>query len=184
MWVFTHFWRFLAIFGQIWGFGAPRRGGFTSTPRGGALYPDFWVFAGGGPRGLFWRDFPAGRENGLPGTPGSGTGRRAPARGVDVKPPPRARSGTGQGPPGPCGSWGPRLPGLPGSPGGGLPGEGTPVPVPGTWSRSRIRDDPAPGVVLHQPLAAGPCPRPAASASRRGLVAHATRSSRPPRPRG
>jgi len=87
--------------------------------RAGALYP-----AGRG----FWTPVPAGVESGLRGGPGRspGTlvpdpgpgGRRAPARGVDVKPPSRRGPGPVPGPcrhlgalPGPRGGLGPRNPG-------------------------------------------------------------------------
>jgi len=152
----------LAVLGVSGPFWRPAGVAFTSTPRGGALYPIFRGFWRGAPAGLFWES---------PGTgvvlvPGGGlseprapraprAGDRAPARGVDVKPPPRRRPGTGprsrearRALPRPLGN--PR--GDPGRVVRTLRGPGD----------LRIQDpDPAPGVVLHQPLAAGPCPRPA-----------------------
>jgi len=95
---------------------------------------------------------------GLP--PGPRDGDRAPARGVDVKPPPRRRPGPGTRVPG----WLGGLPCPQGSPGKGLSALRA-LAGPGDL---RIPDpDPAPGVVLHQPLAAGPCPRPEPPGSRR-----------------
>jgi len=160
-----HFWPISPKRGKSPGPRRPGEGGFTSTPRAGA--PRFP--AGGLER--VWRPgagfpVPGDSPGALPGPriPGSPAGNRgAPARGVDVKPPSRGRPrgspgprdpGTpGQGPPpgaGPREAWDPRIP--------GSPDPGTPVPgTSGTPSRGP-RGLPAPsrGVVLHQPLAAGP----------------------------
>jgi len=84
------------------------------------------------------------------------TGDRAPARGVDVKPP--SAAGLGTGPQGPGLAWQP--PGLPAGPGECLghrvPVPGFPGPCPGGLGgppRSPGRPAAAPpGVVLHQPL--------------------------------
>jgi len=104
------------------------------------------------------------------------TGDRAPARGVDVKPPPR-------GTPGPA--PGPRIgdPGIWALLGPLRQGSGTRIRrPPGPRSRGALPDrvrgarlgpsrplgaPPGPGQarVLHQPLAAGPCPRPGAPVS-------------------
>jgi len=96
----------MALFGLFWpkwpfsAFPGPsREGGFTSTPRGGALYPPFSGPGGGYPKNPKKGDFglfcpkmgkmgisaPKGAYPGLPAR----EGRRAPARGVDVKPPSR-----------------------------------------------------------------------------------------------
>jgi len=73
-------------------------------------------------------------------------GHRAPARGVDVKPPPRRRPGTGFGPP--------EAPGWSRTPSRG-PGDLLGA-LPGPWGRGSPVPDPGAGVVLHQPLAAVP----------------------------
>jgi len=141
-------------------------------------------------KGGIWDPWPRAGDLGLPGTPRGPSGtpgrpgpsgtlpgnRGAPARGVDVKPPSRRSPGT---PPGP------RIPesgfrGLPQPPGRGTPGDPGPRP-PGPESRETSRTGPGepfwasqgpgaarappPGVVLHQPLAAGPRGSPG---SRRG----------------
>jgi len=112
----------------------PKKGDFREFPH----FRGKWPFPGPGGS---WRP-------GLPGRPQ--TGDRAPARGVDVKPPSPGWLGSGcraAGAPWPV--WDPET----GS--GDLP-EAPPGP-----SRGRCPvPDPGAGVVLHQPLAAGPCPRP------------------------
>jgi len=123
------------------------------------LYTYYTPPSRGGPRAV-----PSGRpaRHGPP-TRRGGPGRRAPPRGVDVKQPPGGRPPGRRGPPeGPGGlPRGPRGPdpedlgsrsrrGRRPSPGGGLE------------ARVRVPDTAAYGV-LHQPLAAGPCPRPAGS---------------------
>jgi len=150
-----------------------QKGGFSGTPpgRGGFWGPEDPL---GSPRDLVWE--PRLRRR-----------RRAPARGVDVKPPSAGGLGTD-----------PRGPG-PQDPGSGhlaLQGRGLRRP------RSRIRDPgpvrevwkglpgapgaqrpPARGLFYINPSRRGPVPG-LASQSRPGTGARSTRSSRPPRPRG
>jgi len=162
-------WDFLAGL-EIWGPGGPFLGkwgpgdpSFTSTPRAGALSPDFagvekegfsppggevWIWTSGGP----------GRPLGAPPAP---AGDRAPPRGVDVKPPSLARSRPDSGTPGlrrspdlGSGFPGPRAP--PGGPGGIPSGIRDPVPdVSGTWSP----DPSGIGNRASEPLPGSPRPR-------------------------
>jgi len=137
--------------------GIPAKGGFTSTPRGGALSRLFRGFLVPGPgrpgEGHFGPFFPKIPEKGDFRGPGPGgvqttqPGDRAPARGVDVKPPSPERSARGT--PGSRAREG-HIPD---------PGDREPCwepwrPLPGAW-------EPLPavprGLLLHQPLAAGPC---------------------------
>jgi len=166
----------------------------ANSPRGllhqplapGPCNPEIGCF-GGGPRkrakkGTF-RDFAHFRGNGriwglVPGYPGRPVGRprdgdRAPPRGVDVKPPSAAGLSRSTRAPGALpGLWDPsRGPGDSRSPFLGLPGPWGPRP--GTPR----------GLVLHQPLAAGPCPRPGARETRRGPVPGPCVLGRPPPPR-
>jgi len=183
--VFGCFWPFLAKFGVS---GPPAGVAFTSTPRGGALYPLFGAFSRGSPGGAILGVFPPGRDLDLPGhPPGSRTRDRAPARGVDVKPPSRGWSARTPRPGRPENlSRGPReVPeGSPTTRGG--PPQGDPcsrvpglVQIPGFGIRG-----PRSVGVLHQPLAAGPCPRPAGPLRPGGSWNLTPRvSSRPPRPR-
>jgi len=132
----TRFWR-----GLEKGLKTPVLAGKGSGPRKGP----FWVSRG-------------------PRSPDLPAGRRAPARGVDVKPPSAetpSRVGTCPGPV----PWAPRPGGDPQTPSGRFPdpGPGVPGPGEGPGGLSQAPGRPAaapPGVVLHQPLAAGPCPRP------------------------
>jgi len=83
--------------------GLSRGGGFTSTPRGGALVPGFGACS---KRGVFWSPGEPGRDSpeGSPGPcgpRGPRDGDRAPARGVDVKPRTRDRLSPGTGVPRP-----------------------------------------------------------------------------------
>jgi len=120
-----------------------------------------------------------------PGTPGPGQpGDRAPARGVDVKPSSREGPVPDTGvrrtrwtSPGPGGACSRPLARIPGS------GDLVRKPLPGSRETSGAWEAPGTatpgpaGVVLHQPLAAGPCPRP-------GHIPEchvATSHSRPPR---
>jgi len=137
-------------------------GGFTSTPRAGAPR-----FPGDPPPGEGWRlglrRGPPG-PSGTPGIPGArpnpAGNRGAPARGVDVKPPTRRCPGPGPGapgrplPPGGAGSQDPPDPGdgVPETPGSRRPGPWSPGP----WEGSLPLVEGPAGVVLHQPLAAGP----------------------------
>jgi len=168
---------------------------FTSTPRGGGVVRE----SPGGVFGTPPRD--GERPPGTPRGPGATPGTRVPPpgvtggspRGVDVKPLLARRPGPGIGD---LGSWGSRDLGTGASraPGGA---RGHPSGVPDLWSRrppgpglpdptgspdrgpEPQKGSPAPGggVVLHQPLAAGP------RGSRRGLSGPATpRSASPSRP--
>jgi len=113
-----------------------RGGGFTSTPRAGALSRGFWKRGVGAPGGGSWSEALTGprRENRASETSRTRDGDRAPPRGVDVKPPPRRR---------------PR-PGIPGIPGSGVlgpaPGAGGnrlgafPARGPGTRGPGRSQD--------------------------------------------
>jgi len=158
---FSGFWPFSGLFTQ---FRDPARGGFYINPSRRGPVPGIWRFSGVSPgrpqKGLFWRFFPKFGEMGVfqspegvwdPGLPGRPQpGDRAPARGVDVKPPSRGAPGRGA-----------RAPGSPGqawTPDRGPETSRRPLRAPpGGWY-------PVPGLpragVLHQPLAAGPCPRP------------------------
>jgi len=161
-------------------FGIPAEGCFTSTPRAGALYRLFWGSEDPGPgrpgEALLG---PKLGKSPKSGDSGSGPrrvsrareGRRAPARGVDVKPPSAAGSETGpRGPRGPRTLWIP-IPGFR-SPGGlSRPPEGAGDP-PRT---------PSGGVVLHQPLAAGPCPGPGGVPGVPGVPETWSEGSPPPR---
>jgi len=159
---FGPFWAFLPKIGLFAHFWRSRRGGFyinpsrrgpvpasgpgngvfPGYPRGGlkSRFSGFWGFPGN--PGFLVRD-PGGVSQPRPGD-------RAPARGVDVKPPTPERS--------PGRPWLSRALGraisripVPGSLPGALgPSQGPLRPVPDLHG----------GVVLHQPLAAGPCPRP------------------------
>jgi len=152
-----------------------RQGGFTSTPRGGALSPDF----AGGFWTPSWRGFrvPGGGPFLVPGTGGARTrreGRRAPARGVDVKPP--SRGGLAR-PPGPrSGIPGPR----------GPAGQGSPAPGEGSWDlRSRVSGGGPPGRQVREPRT-GPgtrvqAPPPGAGRSREGCFTSTPRGGAPRR---
>jgi len=150
-------------------FGAPARGvlhqPLAPGPRGPGRAPRAPEGPGGyraGPARLFGspgplvpRALPGPRD---PGTPARYRG--APARGVDVKPP--SRTGPGPGPGVPRGALGPWEasqevsrtgwpdPGISGSR-GPRPGPGRALRVPSPPPGEGVR-----GVVLHQPLAAGP----------------------------
>jgi len=116
-----------------------------------------WGLAEKSPKTPILGDF--GQKPGFPGFSGvwdpegplvTWPGDRAPARGVDVKPPSAGWSDPGTRAPG-------ALPGL-WDPFAGSGGLRSPVPgLPGPWG---ALPRPAQGLVLHQPLAAGPCPRP------------------------
>jgi len=144
------------------GSGNPGEGGFTSTPRAGA--PRFRRGLAGTPPGeglvpgLPGSPEKASRGPQVPGTPGGYRG--APPRGVDVKPPLATAFGTPET-------------GSQASPGAGEPlglsrrpfrdpGDRGPDPSRGPGASWRPRRalpgprEPPPGVVLHQPLAAGP----------------------------
>jgi len=106
---------------------------------------------------------PPSQRGGRPGLPrGTGVprylpaGDRAPPRGVDVKPTPETV-------PGPCPEGSSPYPGSPGvSREVSQPPQGAKKPQnPRFWGSGPSCSFPAPraGVVLHQPLAAGPCPR-------------------------
>jgi len=92
---------FLAISGSRSPFWAPAGVAFTSTPRGGALRLLFGGSAGDPAWGGISGSPGTGVETGPQGGPGDPCGRplpnpagdRAPARGVDVKPPPRGSPG-------------------------------------------------------------------------------------------
>jgi len=168
---------------------------FTSTPRGGGVVREspgggIWDLSPG--RGeASWDPTGPRRDSGDRGTPPGVTG--GSPRGVDVKPLLARRPGPRIGD---LGSWGSRDLGTGASqaPGGA---RGHPSGVPDLWSRRPSgpglpdptgspdrgpepqKGSPAPGggVVLHQPLAAGP------RGSRRGLSGPATpRSASPSRP--
>jgi len=156
MWVFTHFWPKMGFLATFQDPGPRFLRGFTSTPRAGALSRVLEGSEVPGPerarnprnRG-FWgiprksRISPVRGPGGVPAVPG---GYRAPPRGVDVKPPSAAGREVVPGPPRPlAGSRAP--PGVRDRAFQPLRG-----PCPGV--------PPSAGVVLHQPLAAGPCPRP------------------------
>jgi len=122
----------------------PKIGVFRVPARGRPGSPILGLFS---PKSPFSGDSGLGPREGAPGARG---GDRAPARGVDVKPPSAGRS--------------------PGRPGLARALEGPDSRIPG---REPCRDPSGPfrgaleplpgtprGLVLHQPLAAGPCPRP------------------------
>jgi len=156
-WPFSAFFGVLGLFGPFLRFRDSRQGGFYINPSRRGPVPAFSGFSGPRPEkvrvGPFWAFFPRNpRKGGFPGfrplrAQTARSGDRAPARGVDVKPPspgrpvrgtPASRAREGHIPdPGdrePC--WEPWRP---------LPGPWKPLPA-------------APrGLLLHQPLAAGPC---------------------------
>jgi len=116
---FSGFWPFSGLFTQ---FRDPARGGFYINPSRRGPVPGIWRFSGVSPgrpqKGLFWRFFPKFGEMGVfqspegvwdPGLPGRPQpGDRAPARGVDVKPPSRGAPGRGARAPGSPGqAWTP-----------------------------------------------------------------------------
>jgi len=178
---------FLQKRGKIPGFRDPRAGvlhqPLAPGPRGSRGRGSGAPPGRGWPRGLPEALFgPPGSPD--PGTPGRYRG--APARGVDVKPPSRAPPGPGLRDPRALESPPPGAGEPSGTPGlrDLVPGPG-PGPLPGPRGLRRPlrrpgRRPPSPwrGVVLHQPLAAGP------RGTRRVGTCDATSQShsRPPRP--
>jgi len=121
----------------------------------------FRGLAGEGPLGPFFGEIAQNEQfwgSGTPeGYPASRPGDRAPARGVDVKHPSRARSRPGPGPPG-SPRWSGTPPGVrnwSGGPSGASRGPGDPLPGPrGGWfyiNPSRRGPAPAPDRVPDQP---------------------------------
>jgi len=180
------FWVFRPLRGPRRPADQPCGGCFTSTPHGGALSPSRVRevsearFSRRGPVRASDQEPPPGAPTPLFQKPRD----RAPARGVDVKPPPRDRSDPGKGLsdplPGSGTSKGPKSPDLTEIRydlefsksfyfQSKCPKMRVITRISGFWAffgffdPSGVRDVPPTsraGVVLHQPLTAGPCPRP------------------------
>jgi len=173
---FPAFWPFLAKMGTFTRIRTLPQGWFYINPsrRGPVpgILPIFGSWREGSrkaPKGPFSEISPKFGEKGVPGpggprpVPGSPGRRRAPARGVDVKPPSRAGPGPGsQGLGAQDQGSGPLGPGdLPGDPSGPL--QGGPVRRPGTASGGCFTSTPRAGALSPSRgpgVAAGPCPRP------------------------